>query len=99
MTNATIVMGDLNAKIGINSDIKETSTGKFGLENRNDRGTRLVDFATYNNLKIANTFFKKRDKKRWTWRSPNDRTRNEIDYILTDNLKNMTDTSYSECGK
>ena len=91
-TNATIVMGDLNAKIGINPDIKETSTGKFGLESRNDRGTRLVDFATYNNLKIANTFFKKRDTKRWTWRSPNDRTRNEIDYILTDNLKNMTET-------
>ena len=92
-TNATIVMGDLNAKIGINPDIKETSTRKLGLGNRNDRGTRLVDFATYNNLKIANTFFKKRAKKRWTWRSPNDRTRNEIDYILTENLKNMTDTS------
>ena len=30
-TNATIVTGDLNAKIGINPDIKETSTGKFGL--------------------------------------------------------------------
>ena len=44
-----------------------------------------MDFATYNNLKLTNTFFKKRDKKRWTWRSPNDRTRNEIDYILTDN--------------
>ena len=40
-TNATIVMGDLNAKIGINPDIKETSTGKFGL-GRNDEMTTFL---------------------------------------------------------
>ena len=35
-------------------------------------------------LKIMNTFFQKSVNKRWTWRSPNHETRNEIDYILVD---------------
>ena len=50
-------MGDFNAKVGIGNDVNEICTGKFGSGNRNVRGERLVEFATYKNLRIENTFF------------------------------------------
>ncbi len=43
------------------------------------------------NLKIANTFFQKRQSRRWTWRSADGRTMNEIDHLLIDNLNIVTD--------
>jgi exonuclease III len=77
-----IIMGDFNAKVGPHQHSDGPTVGKFGLGDRNERGTRLVQFATSKNLRIANTFYKKRKKKKWTWRSPNGTTKNEIDYIL-----------------
>ena len=76
-----VLMGDLNAKDGRRED-GENSVGLHGYNDRNQRGTRLVEFAESNNLKILNSFFKKRDKKKWTWESPNGNTHNEIDLIM-----------------
>ena len=59
----TIIMGDFNAKIGINPDTSELCTGKFGSGTRNVRGDRLVEFATAGGLKIANTFSRKIQKE------------------------------------
>ncbi|XP_037780209.1 craniofacial development protein 2-like [Penaeus monodon] len=52
--------------------------------NANERGDDLVNFATTNNFKITNTFYKKKQNRRWTWRSPDFETFNEIDYVLVD---------------
>ena len=76
-----IIMGDLNAKIGQGN---EECVGKFGYGERNERGEDLINFATAHNFKIMNTFFQKSKNKRWTWRSPNHETKNEIDFILID---------------
>lgn len=38
-----------------------------------------------------NTFFRKRESRKWTWRSPNGEHKNEIDFILCDNLGVMQD--------
>ena len=38
-----------------------------------------------------NTFFKKCPSSKWTWQSPDGRTRNEIDYILSDRRGNIRD--------
>ena len=77
-----IIMGDFNAKVGQHHNSDGATVGQFGLGERNERGTRLVQFATSKNLKIANTHYKKRKSRKWTWRSPNGETKNEIDYIL-----------------
>ncbi|GBP81973.1 Craniofacial development protein 2 [Eumeta japonica] len=69
--NIIIVMGDFNAKIG-QTNPNEPATGRHGYGDRNCRGKRLIDFAHENNFVIMNTFFKKNNKQRWTWRSPND---------------------------
>ena len=69
------------AKVGRRED-GENSVGLHGYNDRNQRGTRFVEFTESNNLKILNSFFKKRDKKKWTWESPNGNTHNEIDFIM-----------------
>ena len=43
-----------------------------------------------------NTRFQKKAGKRWTWRSPDGHTRNEIDYIMTDKLSMVTDVNLSD---
>lgn len=76
-----IVMGDMNAKIG-RREVGETNVGNYGFGQRNERGYRFIEFAEANNLKILNSFFKKRDCRKWTWESPNGHTKNEIDFIM-----------------
>ncbi|XP_072025155.1 craniofacial development protein 2-like [Amphiura filiformis] len=78
----TIVMGDLNAKVGECKNGEESILGKFGVGERNRRGEMLLEFAAEQKLIIANTFFKKDKKRYWTWESPNGVTRNQIDFIL-----------------
>jgi hypothetical protein len=74
------VMGDFNAKVG-DQRIGNT-VGPFGLGNKNDRGDNLVTWCQSHNLVITNTWFKNHPHRLWTWRSPGDRTRNQIDYIM-----------------
>ena len=78
-----IIIGDFNAKVGQQIQGDGGAVGAFGLGERNERGTRLVQFATSKNLRIENTFFKKSKNRKWTWKSPNGAVMNEIDYILS----------------
>ena len=87
-----MIIGDFNAKVGQNV-AGESCIGKFGVGERNDRGELLVSFAEKHNLKVMNTFFQKRKGRKWTWKSPNGATKNEIDFILGDknnSIKNVT---------
>ena len=76
-----IIMGDLNAKVGEGED-KECGIGPYGLGTRNERGDMLAAFCQANNLIITNTLFQQHPTKRYTWVSPGDRHRNQIDYIM-----------------
>ena len=42
----------------------------------------LLEFATFNDLVLANTFGHHKASRRWTWHSPNGQHHNQIDYIL-----------------
>ncbi|XP_073820464.1 uncharacterized protein [Musca autumnalis] len=80
----TIVQGDFNAKVG--QDIVPGITGKHGLGERNERGSRMIQFCQEHNMKITNTMFSLPPRRLYTWKSPQDRpthiVRNQIDYIL-----------------
>ncbi|PZC76173.1 hypothetical protein B5X24_HaOG204917 [Helicoverpa armigera] len=79
-----IVLGDFNAKIGARQDQDDDKIiGPHGLGTRNERGSRLLQFAFGQMLSISNTFFTKKPQRRWTWMSPDGRTKNEIDFILS----------------
>ena len=75
----TLVMGDFNAKVG--KGRFENVVGPYGLGDRNYRGERLISWSDANNLLLVNTWFRKHQRHLWTWKSPGDNHRNQIDYI------------------
>ena len=54
----------------------------FCNDDTNERGLRLLEFATYNDRVLANAFGHHKAFRRWTWHSPNGQHYNQIDYIL-----------------
>lgn len=54
-------MGDQNAKTGI--DKVKKVTGGFEWDSKNECGEKLIEFCLQNKLKIANTFFEKKQTK------------------------------------
>ena len=75
-----IVMGDFHAKVGEGSE--NEAVGRNGQEERNEAGDRLVQFCNHHQLFIANTFYELPKRRLYTWTSPDNNTRNQIDYIL-----------------
>ena len=85
-----IVMGDFNAKIGSYKTNIYPIMGRHSFGEPNERGDRLINYALQHKLSIMNTFFKKKLSHRWTWRSPDQKIRNEIDFIMINNYKQIT---------
>ena len=95
------VIGDWNAKVG--QDETNDTTGRFGLGERNERGDQLVEFCSRNDLQVMNTFFKLHARRLYTWRSPDQTTRNEIDYIICktrwrSSVRRVTTLRGADCG-
>ncbi|GFR82568.1 endonuclease-reverse transcriptase [Elysia marginata] len=79
-----IIMGDFNAKIGTKKKEEDLEwIGCHCIGERNERGQRLLDFAAENKLYITNTFYQKPKSRYWTWESPGQQYRNQIDFILS----------------
>ncbi|XP_075162760.1 uncharacterized protein LOC142235392 [Haematobia irritans] len=82
-----IIIGDMNAKVGNDNTNIESVMGREGLGPiRNDNGERLIDFCTLHNLFIGGTRFTHKDIHKYTWESPDCRTRNQIDHVLVSKL-------------
>ena len=77
------VQGDWNAKIGEEAckDWKGTCGHHCNIRS-NDRGRLLLEFASYNDLVVANTFGPHKTSRKITWHSPDGKTHNQIDYIM-----------------
>ncbi len=84
-----IIMGDFNAKLGENyGQIGINCIGKFCSGNStNSNGEQMLGFVENNGLKIANTFYKKKASRKWTCRSPDGRTENEIDCFAVNDVR------------
>ena len=74
------VIGDWNAKVGIQETL--VITGKFGVGIWNEAGQRLIEFCQQKALVIANTLFQQHKRRLYTWTSPDGQHQNQIDYIL-----------------
>ena len=78
-----LVKDYLNANVG--GDAQENlgeMCGSFCNLETTDRGIKLLDFETSNNLVLANTLGNRILSRRWTWHSPDGTHHSEIDYIL-----------------
>uniref|UniRef100_A0A8R1DYH1 Endo/exonuclease/phosphatase domain-containing protein n=1 Tax=Caenorhabditis japonica TaxID=281687 RepID=A0A8R1DYH1_CAEJA len=80
--SSIIICGDFNAVVGCSSD-DLPFVGGHGTGQRSDNGDRLVNFAFSSRVSILNTIYPKRPNRKWIWISPNGKTKNKIDFILT----------------
>ena len=66
------IPGDWKAKVGEDAqeDWAEVCGPSCNLK-INDRGLKLLDFATYNSCVLANTLGNHKPSRMWTWHSPN----------------------------
>lgn len=82
-----ILIGDFNAKVGNNNSNLKSVMGTHGLGTvRNDNGDRLVDLCARHHLFIGGTKFIHKNIHKYTWESPDGRTRNQIDHIMVSKL-------------
>ena len=77
----TILMGDLNAKIGKDNRGYERIMGQHGLGEMNENGERFADLCANNNLVIGGSVFPHRRVHKATWISPDLSTENQIDHV------------------
>ena len=78
-----VVQEHWNAKVGRDACGNwQGICGPFCIGDTNERGRRLLKFATFNDLVLANTFGHRKASRRWTWHNPNGQHHNQINYIL-----------------
>ena len=81
--NMLLLMGDWNAKVRTNRETWHGTIGWHGYGDMNERGERLLEFCSENQLCITNTYFQHKPSHKWTWSHPNGRSKNMIDFIIT----------------
>ena len=79
-----LVIGDMNARTGIDNLNRERTMGKEGLGTypMNDNGERMCDFCEHNGLVVGGTLFKHKDIHKATWTSPDGKTKPQLDHII-----------------
>ena len=77
-----VVQCDWNAKVGEDAQEDWGGLWTFLQYGANDRGFKLLDFATYHNLMLANTLGNHKLSRKWTWHSPDGTHHNQTDYIF-----------------
>ena len=78
----TILMGDMNARVGNDNIGRERTMGKEGIGDMTANGERLVNLCEENDLVIGGTLFPHRTIHKLTWTSPDGRTQSQIDHII-----------------
>ena len=77
-----LLLGDFNAKIGLDRSGSETVIGPHGsAQSTNDNGERMIMMCSANSLYVGSTLFKHKRIHKMTWTSPDGNTQNEIDYV------------------
>ena len=87
----TVLGADLNGYVGEGNIEDEKIMGRYGAGTRIKEGSMVVDFGKRMDLAIVNTYFKKKDEHRVTYKSGGKST--QVDYMMCRrrNLKEMCD--------
>ena len=75
-----VVAGDLNGHVGRDRDVYDGVHGGHGLGVRNEEGIKIMDFATAYQMRLMNTYYKKRENHLVTYNSGG--RRSQIDFIM-----------------
>ncbi|VDO98334.1 unnamed protein product [Schistosoma curassoni] len=79
--NLNILMGGLDAKVGMDNTGYEDIMGRHGLREMNENGERFANLCAFNKLVIDGTIFPHKRIHKTTWTSPDHTTQNQIDHI------------------
>ena len=78
-----VVQGDWNAEVGKDACGNwQGICGPFSIDDTNEMGLRLLEFANFNDLVLANTFDHHKATRRWIWHSLNGQHHNQIDVVF-----------------
>ena len=77
-----ILLEDFNAKLWREDIVKPTNGNDNLHHNNNDKGVRIVNFATVKNLAVKSTMFPHQNIHKYSWISPEGKTHNQTDHIL-----------------
>ena len=75
-----VIGADFNGHVGEGNRGDANVMGRYGDKARNAEGQMLVDFATIMEMAVVNTYFKKREEHRVTYKSGGRST--QVDYII-----------------
>ncbi|KAI5615411.1 hypothetical protein C0J50_10766 [Silurus asotus] len=86
-----VIGADFNGHVGEGNRGDEEVMGRYGFKERNVEGQMVVDFAKRMEMAVVNTYFKKKEDHRVTYRSGGRCT--QVDYVLCRrcNLKEIGD--------
>jgi len=70
--------------VGRENIFKPTVRNESLHQDSNGNGVRIANFVTSKNLAVKSTMFPRRNIRKYTWASPDGKTRNQIDHILID---------------
>jgi hypothetical protein len=73
-----------------NAKVKPTIGNESLHEISNDNGVTVVKFSTSKNGTVKSTMFPHRNFHKFTWTSPDAKTNNQIDHILTDRRRDSS---------
>ena len=76
-----VLLDDFHTSVGSHMQDIWPLVGSYGAGEHNERGVKLLQFCAINNLFIANTIFKYKERRRYTWTSLK-RTKMQIDFII-----------------
>jgi hypothetical protein len=79
-----LILGDFNAKIGQENTLMGIIGQRRLHKDSNDNGMRVIGYAASRNMVIGSTMFSHKEIHKATWKSPDGRTFNQIDYVLID---------------
>jgi len=79
----SLLLGDLNARVGKDVTAYPNVIGRHGMGEVNDNGQRLLDTCSTHGLVIAGTMFQHKDIHKYTWTSnATTRKRAQLDHII-----------------
>jgi hypothetical protein len=84
-----ILLVDFGAKMGREDIFKSTVGRESSHEISNDSGVRIVNFTASKNSVVKSTVFH-RDIHKYTWTSPEGKTRNQTDHVLIDRRRHSS---------